>query len=293
MSALHIALTLTDNYWAPALATMRSVCLFTHRRSDLVFHLVHSGLSPQHRESLDAIVAEFGAALHYYDIAATDILSARVARLPSTMSTRLHQIVYARLFLHEIVPSEIERLIYLDCDLFVRVPIEKLYELDLGDNAMAAGLDPFRTGFQTRRDHKPKRLFDPADPYFNAGVLLIDTRKWTEIDIVGTITQTLDETEIASLYFDQDILNYVMKGRWHVLDYRWNLQEPKTVHEPMDPFIVHYTGVKKPWNLLGRIAFKRHYRHTMTNEAFYRFYRERMVHRLLRPVRLLKRRASS
>jgi len=33
----HIALTFDDYFWAPAYATMRSVCLTTRRRADLVF----------------------------------------------------------------------------------------------------------------------------------------------------------------------------------------------------------------------------------------------------------------
>ena len=52
---MHIALTFDDNFWAPAYATMRSVCLFTHRRSELVFHLCHRTITDQHRADLAKI----------------------------------------------------------------------------------------------------------------------------------------------------------------------------------------------------------------------------------------------
>ena len=41
MSApIHIVLAFDDNFWAPAFTLMRSACLSTHRRQDLVFHLL-------------------------------------------------------------------------------------------------------------------------------------------------------------------------------------------------------------------------------------------------------------
>ena len=57
---IHIALTFDDNFWAPAYALMRSVCLFTRRRRDLVFHLCHRTLLPAHQTDLEGIAEEFG-----------------------------------------------------------------------------------------------------------------------------------------------------------------------------------------------------------------------------------------
>ncbi len=36
---LHIALSFNDKFWAPAYAVMRSICLTSTRRKDIVFHL--------------------------------------------------------------------------------------------------------------------------------------------------------------------------------------------------------------------------------------------------------------
>ena len=55
MPRLDVALTFDDNYWAPAFAVLRSICLATRRPADLVFHLVHIGLAPAHRAEFDAI----------------------------------------------------------------------------------------------------------------------------------------------------------------------------------------------------------------------------------------------
>ena len=126
---VHIALTFDDGFWAPAYATMRSIGLSSRRRGDLVFHLFHRGLSVAHRTHLDEIPKEFGARLIDYDLSANTALSAFLADLSAH---RVYTtVIYARLMLHELLPADIARVVYLDCDMLVRAPIEALAELDL------------------------------------------------------------------------------------------------------------------------------------------------------------------
>lgn len=277
--AIHVALTFDDKYWAPAYTTMRSICMVSRRARDFVFHCMHVGLSERHKADLAAITAEFGATLVYYDLDALGILKDRIAKLPRVGMHINTPIVYARLFLTDIVPRDIERLIFIDSDMMVRADIAELYELDLGDYPFAAASDPYRTGFQTGRDLKPKRYYSTTDLFFNAGLLVIDTGKMAAIDCVATITKMLSPEEVAGLYYDQDILNIVFRNNWYVLDKLWNLQNPLPAHEVLDPYVVHYTGIHKPWLLFKKPAFKRMYRHMMTNAYYYRYLRERLARR--------------
>lgn len=267
---IHIALTFTDNYWAPAYATMRSVCYFTHRRSDLVFHLLHLGLTDEHRADLGRIASEYGAKLVHYDLSQTDYLTRRIADLRIIDEPRFHSLIYARLFLFEILPKDIGRLIYLDSDVFVRINIERLYEMDLGDKLAAAAMDPYRTAFQLEREGVQKPHFDSADPYFNSGVILFG-EACADIDFLAELKAKLPPEELRRFYYDQDALNIVLAGRWHVLSHRWNLQNPTITDENKDPFIIHYTGPNKPWHIRGKTAFKPRYRHMMTNALYNRY----------------------
>src|SRR4051812_38792758 len=96
-AAIHVALCFDDNFWAPAYAVMRSISLFTHRRNDLVFHLFHLPLTPQHRADLDAIGTEFGATLVFYNLETFPLFVDIAARMPK--KKRLPHIVYARLLI--------------------------------------------------------------------------------------------------------------------------------------------------------------------------------------------------
>src|SRR5690606_7118730 len=133
---MHVALTFDDNFWAPAYATMRSVCLFTHRRDELVFHLCHRTLSAEHRADLLAIEAEFPVTLRWYDLDRSDMFRDIAGRMPE--NKRLSNIVYARLMLDRLVGPGVERILYLDCDMLVRDDVGALFDLDLEGKAIAA-----------------------------------------------------------------------------------------------------------------------------------------------------------
>jgi lipopolysaccharide biosynthesis glycosyltransferase len=276
--AMHIALTFDDNFWAPAYATMRSVCLFSHHRDRLVFHLCHRTLTPEHRADLEQIAAEFPVTLLWYDLDQSDMFRDIAGRMPE--NKRLSNIVYARLMIDRLVGSEVERLLYLDCDMLVREDVAELFALDLEGNAIAAVRDSIGAFITNRRDLKQNRdLFDPADYYFNAGMVLIDVGRWREANVIGRMEEAFASGVMQRIYYDQDLLNLVFKGRWLKLPWRWNVIDARHAHDGVDPAIVHYTGPSKPWGVFAHnfqsVAFARLYRHVMTNELFYRFARHR------------------
>ena len=267
---IHIALTFDDNFWAPAYALMRSVCLFTHRREDLVFHLFHRTLTSEHHADLERIAEEFGARLVWYDLDGSELFADIAARMP--VNKRLTNIVYARLVIDRLLPADVERVLYLDCDMLVREKIEALYDIDMEGFAIAAVRDtagPFIVGGRDLRRNRD--IFDLADPYFNAGMILIDVAQWREAAIVDRLEQALRDGVMARIYYDQDLLNLIFRDNWLHLPVRWNIMDARKPHEAFNPAILHYTGKQKPWDLFSTTAYHRTYRHVMTNELFYRF----------------------
>lgn len=273
-SAIHIALTFDDDFWAPAYATMRSICLFSRRRGDLVFHLLHRTLSPQHRADLETIATEFPVELRWYDLDQSPLFEDIAARMP--VNKRLSNIVYARLIVDRLIDPSITRILYLDCDMLVRDDIATLYDWDLQGAPIAAVRDSIGAWLVAGRDVANNRdIFDVAHPYFNAGMVLIDVAQWREADIIGRMEQAYADGVMQRIYYDQDLLNLVFQDRWLQLPWRWNLIDARPVHEGLDPAIIHYTGEAKPWftltSMRRSVAFARFYRHVMTNRLFYDF----------------------
>jgi lipopolysaccharide biosynthesis glycosyltransferase len=282
---IHIALAFDDNFWAPAYAVMRSICLFTKRKSDLVFHLCHETLTPDHRADLEAIATEFPAQMVWYDLDQSPSFKAMTDGLPS--QSNLPKVIYARLMLGRLLDPAVERVIYLDCDVMVRAPIEDLYGVDLGGHAIGAIRDTLGSFLAAGVDMRQKRdLFDVADPYFNSGVLVIDLDRWRAAEVPEKLAQVVADGTMMRLFYDQDFLNLVFKNAWQRLPPTWNMIDPRVPNEGLDPSILHYTGPAKPWYLVTNVAFRRIYRHVMTNDVFYRFMRHRWKRYWLKLLRL-------
>jgi lipopolysaccharide biosynthesis glycosyltransferase len=289
--AMHVALTFDDNFWAPAYATMRSVCLFSHRREDLVFHLCHRTLTAEHRADLERIREEFPIELRWYDLDQSAMFQDIAKRMPE--NKRLSNIVYARLMIDRLVAPDVERILYLDCDMLVREDVAFFFDLDLEGNSIAAVRDSIGAPITGRRDLKENRdIFDPADYYFNAGMVLIDIAKWREADVIGRMEEAYTSGIMQRIYYDQDLLNLVFKGKWLKLPWRWNVIDARHAHDGVDPAILHYTAERKPWGVLAgmlqSVAFARFYRHVMTNDLFYRFARHRWKRWWLKKLRLAR-----
>jgi lipopolysaccharide biosynthesis glycosyltransferase len=286
MAEIHVALTFDDNFWAPAYAVMRSACLAARQASDLTFHLIHVELGAEHSRQFDAITEEFSAKLVHIDLTQHPAYRAFIAELP--IGKPFTPVIYARLLLDDLLPTEVERVIYIDCDTYVRASLDELATLDLAGKPIAAVLDPGRHKQMLGRDFRQNRdLFSFNFAYFNAGMMVIDRRAYGAADLPGETRRMHKDGLLARIQYDQAVLNLVFKDKWLPLDFRWNLICPWPAHEMLEPQLLHYTGHRKPWNLVSGVAFANAYRHTMTNAVFYRFWRERLKRHLLAPFRKL------
>jgi lipopolysaccharide biosynthesis glycosyltransferase len=272
-AAIHLALTFDDNFWAPAFAVMRSVCVTTRRRRDLVFHLFLHGVSAAHKADFERIVEEFGVRLLFYDIAGDAELRRIAALLPQ--NSRFPPIVSARLYIDRFLPASVRRFIYLDSDTLVMAPIERLYDHDLAGFPLAAVADPFALREMGRDMTARHGILDPADGYFNSGVLLIDVGRYTAADVPAQIDEFERRGILGRLFYDQDILNLVFARNWLKLDWRFNVVKPQEAHHASGVYIAHFVSRRRPWHLLPRVPFHHTYRHMMTNELFYRYARYR------------------
>lgn len=136
---------------------------------------------------------------------------------------------YARLALPFVL--EEEKVLYLDVDTLVRDDISDFYNMDIS-NYYAAGVT------------EPKKS-KPGQPYFNAGVLLMNLRKIRE-DKVHIEWLRLAQSSRKFTAHDQDIINEICCTNILKVDPTYN-SCPFTA-EVDNPKIVHGTRPTKPWN---------------------------------------------
>ncbi len=189
------------------------------------------------------------------------------------------------------VLKDIDRVVYLDCDLVVLKDITPLYDTDLLDFPLAACLDfwltgapPFAppiVGWGVGEWHKfLSEVVWIADhrAYFNAGVLVMDLKRFRNTGLIHAAEEFLEQTNYKTVYVDQDALNHVVNGAFVRLDSRWNVLGNRSETDfnnadreiaasasrsHSDPWIIHYAGPYKPWSCEGR-------RITLWNRQFWR-----------------------
>lgn len=168
------------------------------------------------------------------------------------LDARRSESAYHRLLLASQLGRDYDRILYLDSDIHVQGgDMSRLLDIELDDRPIAAVRDnpQWRTPTRLTKDFKALKL--PYAPYFNSGVLVIDTHAWR-----------LQEVEKRALAFgaqhgprlkrhDQTLLNAVLRGHWAEISPMWNWQYSKTtrLHEALlSAHIVHFIGPSKPWN---------------------------------------------
>lgn len=161
---------------------------------------------------------------------------------------------YLRLFMTDFLPSDIDKLLYLDSDLIVCGDIRELWDTDTCDYFLAAVPDPYS-------DNHVALGFDKDEKYFNAGVLLVNLAKWRQANVLPDLVAYAGEHTDILRYHDQCTLNAVFRGQVLFLPYRWNFPArnadlpasafgmTKTDFSRLrkHPSIVHYTTHVKPW----------------------------------------------
>jgi lipopolysaccharide biosynthesis glycosyltransferase len=177
---------------------------------------------------------------------------------------RMSGTTYHKLTLAEWLPAELDRVLWLDCDLLVLADLSRLWRIPqkgcvtLAAQDLRVPLVSARFGVAAWRE-----LGLPAGAkYFNAGVMVIDLARWRERE-VGRRSLEYVRAHADRIYFwDQEALNAVLAGAWSELEPHWNWH-PALDHlpgrradararEPAAPRIVHFSGNLKPWEFAGR-----------------------------------------
>ena len=144
----------------------------------------------------------------------------------------------ARMFL------QYDKGIYVDSDTILMGDIGELYDIDLGDNAIAGRVDPKVAMVPEFVRYVEKALDVPYTDYINSGVLLMDLKKLRKLHYVSQMTDLIKE-DADLVAPDQDYLNVILKGHIMKLDKVWNLQPEG--EDPAGAKLLHFNLSKKPW----------------------------------------------
>jgi lipopolysaccharide biosynthesis glycosyltransferase len=293
----------TDDRYCQHLSVAIASLVANNRAHDFQAHIIHHGISEENLEKLTAYIEgieNFSAVFHEFDAEPY-----KHFRLDGHISLAS----YFRLFLTEMLPRDVNKVLYLDADIVVLGDVSPIWNGDLGASLIGATMDPYLNSRSATMESN-LRINLPLDHvYFNAGILVINLEGWRNEDVISKFVTFIEKNHQNLLFHDQDALNSVLSGRVNYFDYEWNFQAITKISDApslslseedlrkvaKSPKIVHFTTVRKPWFYKYEISFEREYFKylRLTPWASYvppdRTLRM-MVGRRLKPVRWLYRR---
>lgn len=237
---IPVVFSTDDNYIAYLDVAIAS--LIANASPDYAYRLIvlNTGLQPKNIAKVKQHERP-GVAIDFVDITPS------VEHIKANLKNVYHFSVatYYRLFIASLFP-QYDKIIYLDCDLVVLGDISQLYHVDLGVNILGAAPEQFVQNTAQFRRYAEQALDLCPDDYVNAGVLLINLKAFRENHIEEKFIKLITQYQFDLLDPDQAYLNYLCRGKIHVLPNGWN-KEPMPLPCQGNKSIVHYALYKKPW----------------------------------------------
>lgn len=193
------------------------------------------------------------------------------------VSHHLSRAVYFRLLLSEILPQEIDSVLFLDSDIVVNGSLDEIIELDFSreDNFNATYQDGLNDttcsskyeyyvlavnhNYKDNELTRLRKIGFKGSSYFNAGVMYINLKKWREDKISTVLIKNATTYNEHLVWWDQDVLNITFDKKWAELDFIYNAFGLTEKDKKQDYKIIHYTGSSKPWHFRNKHPYKNLY----------------------------------
>lgn len=174
--------------------------------------ILASNISSKSAALLTTLVTRFNSTLRIIDVE-IELEQLRLQNAPGYTSYS----TYSRHFAPQLLHQHFDRILYLDCDTLVTDNVAKLLRLSLKDR-------PFAIGYDCLYNNYKKFIgLSPEQPYFNAGVLLIDIQSWIAQECTARFFNCLkSRTHMPSILADQDILAHSIANDAAILPPQYN-----------------------------------------------------------------------
>ncbi len=194
---------------------------------------------------------------------------------PNLGNNHISEATYYRFFIDNYFDETINDIIYLDCDIIcLNNPTKILNELK---NKVSSSSNVIAASTEYIKSNKTREVFDrlemKSNTYFNAGVMVIDVKKWRDQNIQKLLVNLMNEIYENIDFWDQDIMNCFFDGDYLELSEYLNYKDTQinnSINEDHSRSIIflHYAGSNKPWTIPGSLSNYAKYFHESYSKVF-------------------------
>lgn len=180
---------------------------------DLTVYLIDNGIKEDSMAKIKTIAQTYQRKIITFPMPDIETLLGIHIAIPA-----VHRITtYGRLFVASLLPNDVNKVVYVDCDTIFMRSIKPLWEIDLGEYYAGMASDVMCSRYRSLLGISEKGI------YFNAGVLLIDLALWRKNNVEEKFMKYLEIQQGYLLGQDQDVLNAVLDGKILCLPCEYNV----------------------------------------------------------------------
>jgi lipopolysaccharide biosynthesis glycosyltransferase len=252
MNNMYVVFCLDNNYVMQYCVTMTSLCENNSNCVIEFYIITDKNFTYKNEIILIKIANKYGHSLKIFRVDITTMLN--YPPFNNSIAT------YYRLLIADILPINIDKVLYLDGDLIVRSQLQDLWENDINGYSGGAILE-------NREENN-----NQTDNYFSSGVMLINLKYWRENNIGGRTQNFIHKFPEKCKIVDQDALNYILKNNIKCLPFKYNIMcfayhkdefikikglKLNELHMArLNPVILHFNEPRKPWNYGCTMMYK-------------------------------------
>lgn len=249
---INICFCIDGNYVAHTIAAITSLLINSNPGDKINIYVLSINLD---NRSVNAI--KFLENIYEFNLHIKHLSLKKIQSVIKDNAISVHACV--KLLLPYIIPTEIEKIIYLDGDVIIERSLNDLYNKDISKYYLAAVEDNVNVEKRWRLEY-PYKVY--RNHYINAGVLLLNLKKLRDYNLIDKAVNYFPHI-IDPSHGDEEIINVLFGDNGiMLLPMKYNMQYWKNIHnggldgslvaselgKSNEHVIIHFTGSYKPWD---------------------------------------------
>lgn len=245
---MNIVIIADSKYAMQSAVTLQSFFL-TNGKGHLVY-LISTGMNTKDIHNLQRICESFKS--YFFFVKIDESLLDSFDGLSGWS-----KFTFMKILIPDVVPENIDRILYLDVDILVCGDLSNLYA-SLTDNMAVCGVEDI----PYQKESKERCGIESKSPYINSGVMMMNLNIWRErmieFDILCFINS---QKEKGFTVNDQDVINVMFENQIKAMPFFYNVTNLfYGIHSPVymrfkdewkngrrKPVVIHFTNNRKPW----------------------------------------------
>ena len=239
---IPVFFAIDDKYVKYFAACIKSLINHTSRENQYNIHILHEDITPKNQERIKEMETD-NVSISFENV------SKRIEKIRKKLSIRDYYsyTTYYRMFIADMFP-QYDKVLYLDADTIILKDVAELYQYELEKNYVGAVNEQVMINHDIFGGYVEQVLGISRMAYFNAGVLLINSKQFRRQNILQKFVDLINQYTFVVTQ-DEDYLNIICQDKILWIDIIWNYQTSDPVDRDLNDIgIIHYAYAVKPWH---------------------------------------------